>query len=68
MSPFDRTIDAFIITNPDADHIAGFLDVLKIYKVDKVFESGTLTDSKTYQNLKDELKKNNIPDILVKRE
>ena len=67
MSPFDRTIDAFIITNPDADHIAGFLDVLKIYKVDKVFESGTLTDSKTYQNLKDELKKNNIPDILVKK-
>ncbi|MCX6751146.1 MAG: ComEC/Rec2 family competence protein [Candidatus Nomurabacteria bacterium] len=67
MSPFDRTIDAFIITNPDADHIAGFLDVLKTYKVDKVFESGALTDSKTYQNLKDELKKNNIPDILAKR-
>ncbi|MFA6585892.1 MAG: ComEC/Rec2 family competence protein [Candidatus Paceibacterota bacterium] len=67
MSPFDRTIDAFIITNPDADHIAGFLDVLKIYKVGKMFESGTLTDSKTYQNLKDEIKKNNIPDILVKR-
>jgi competence protein ComEC len=67
MSPFDRNIDAFIITNPDADHIAGFLDVLKIYKVDKVFEPGTLTDSKVYQNLKDELKKNNISDILAKR-
>jgi competence protein ComEC len=67
MSPLDRSIDAFIITNPDADHISGFLDVLKIYKVGKVFESGTLTDSKTYQNLRDELKKNNIPDILVKR-
>jgi competence protein ComEC len=67
MSPFDRNIDAFIITNPDADHIAGFLDVLKIYKVDKVFESGALTDSKTYQNLKDEIKKNNTPDILAKR-
>ncbi len=66
MSPFDRTIDAFIITNPDQDHIAGFLDVLKLYKVDKVFESGTLTDSKVYQNLKDELKKNNIPSILAK--
>ena len=61
MSPFDRTINAFIITNPDADHIAGFLDVLKTYKVDKVFESGTLTDSKVYQNLKDELKKITFP-------
>lgn len=67
MSPFDRNIDAFIITNPDADHIAGFLDVLKTYKVDKVFESGTLTDSKVYQNLKDELKKNNVPSILAKK-
>jgi competence protein ComEC len=67
MSPFDRSIDAILITNPDADHISGFLDVLKIYKIDKMFESGALTDSKTYQNLKDEIKKNNIPDILAKR-
>jgi len=67
MSPFDRSIDAFIITNPDADHISGFLDVLKIYKVGKMFEPGTLTDSKVYQNLKDEIKKNNIPNILAKR-
>lgn len=67
MSPFDRHIDALIITNPDADHISGFLDVLKIYKVDELFESGTLTDSKTCQNLRDEMKKDNIPDILAKR-
>jgi competence protein ComEC len=67
MSPFDRSIDAFIISNPDADHISGFLDVLKIYKVDKVFEPGTLTDSKIYQNLKNEIKKNNILNILAKK-
>ena len=67
MSPFDRNLDAFIITNPDQDHIAGFLDVLKLYKVDRVFESGALTDSKTYQALRDEMKNNNIPDILAKR-
>lgn len=67
MSPFDRTIDAFIITNPDQDHIAGFLDILKLYKVDRVFEPGTLTDSKIYQNLKNEIKKNNIPNILAKK-
>ena len=52
MSPFDKSIDALIITNPDADHIGGFLDILKTYKVDVVFESGTLSDSKTFQNLK----------------
>ncbi|MFA5937024.1 MAG: ComEC/Rec2 family competence protein [Candidatus Paceibacterota bacterium] len=67
MPPFDRKLDAFIITNPDQDHIAGFLDVLKIYKVDEVFESGALTDSKIYQNLKNELDTKNIPDILAKK-
>lgn len=67
MSPFDKTIDALIITNPDADHISGFLDILKNYKVGVVLESGTLTDSKTYQNLREEIKKQNIPDILARR-
>jgi competence protein ComEC len=67
MSPFDKNIDAFIITNPDADHIGGLLDILKNYKVNYVFESGALTDSKIYQNLREEMKKKNIPDILLKK-
>lgn len=67
MSPFDKSIDAIFITNPDADHIGGFADVLKNYKVGIVFEPGTQTDSKTYQNLKTEIKKQNIPDVLVKK-
>jgi competence protein ComEC len=67
MSPFDKNIDAFIITNPDADHIGGLTDILKNYKVGVVFESGTLTDSKLYQNVREEMKRQNIPDILAKR-
>lgn len=67
MSPFDRTIDAVFITNPDADHIGGFSDIFKNYKVGAVFESGTLNDSKTFQNLKTEIKNQNIPDILAKK-
>ena len=67
MSPFDKSIDAIIITNPDADHIGGLVDILKNYKVGEIFESGTLTDSKIYQNLREEMKKQNIPDILAKR-
>ena len=64
---YDKSIDAILITNPDADHIGGFLDILKNYKVGKVFESGTFNDSKTYQNLEEEIKRQNIPDILLKR-
>ena len=67
LSPFDKSIDAFVITNPDADHIGGLMDILKNYKIGAVFESGTLTDSKIYQNVREEMKKQNIPDILVKR-
>jgi competence protein ComEC len=66
ISPFDRHIDAFVVTNPDQDHIAGFLDVLEIYKVGQVFYPGTQNDSKVYQNLKDEIKKKNIPMTLVR--
>jgi competence protein ComEC len=67
VSPFDRSIDALVITNPDADHIGGFLEVLKRYKVGKVFEPGTFNESKTYQNLEAEIKSQHIPDILLKK-
>jgi len=67
MSPFDRSIDVIIITNPDEDHIGGLQDVLKNYKVGEVFESGTWSDSKTYQNLEEEFKNKKIPDILAKK-
>lgn len=67
MSPFDRKIDAIVITNPDQDHIGGFLDVLKTYKVGQVFESGTFNDSAVYKNLEQEIKNKNIPDVIVKR-
>ncbi|MEI8270496.1 MAG: ComEC/Rec2 family competence protein [bacterium] len=66
MSPFDRSIDAVIITNPDEDHIGGLQDILKFYRVGKVFESGTWSDSKTYQNLEKEIENKKIPDILAK--
>jgi len=66
MPPFDRTIDAIIITNPDQDHIGGFLDVLKAYKVGQVFEPGTFNDSRTYQNLKNQIKSKNIKETLAK--
>lgn len=36
---YDRTIDVMIATHPDADHIAGLVDVLERYKVDTVVVS-----------------------------
>ncbi len=67
MSPFDRHIDAIVITNPDADHIGGFNDILKTYNVDMVFEPGTINDSKVSKNLEAEIKNKKIQNILVKK-
>lgn len=66
MSPFDRNIDAIILTNPDADHIAGFSDVLDRYNVGVVFESGTQNDSVTYQNLIKKIDDKEVPRYLAK--
>lgn len=67
MPLFDKSIDAIIITNPDLDHIGGFLDVLKVYKVGQVYEAGTWNESKTYENLKNKIKEKNIPISLAKK-
>ncbi len=67
MPPFDRRIDAVIITNPDQDHIGGLADVLKVYKVDRVFEPGTINDSKAFQNLKTEIKNKKIQNLLARK-
>ncbi len=67
MNPFDKKIDAVIITNPDADHIGGFLDVLKNYQVGEVFSSGTVSNSKTFKDLETQIQNKNIPNLLVKK-
>lgn len=59
--PFsDRSIDMIVVTNPDSDHIAGFVDVLHNYKVGAVLEPGTYNKSGVYKNLEDMIVKNNV--------
>jgi len=67
MPLFDRSIDAIVITNPDADHIGGFADVLKAYKVGQVFEPGTINESRTYRDLQETIKSKNIPNTLARQ-
>lgn len=45
---FDRSIDMLVISNPDKDHMAGFLDVLHAYTVAAVVEPGTVGASAEY--------------------
>ena len=40
LPPWDRTLDAIILTHPDADHVGGLVDVLAHYEVDTIYETG----------------------------
>ncbi len=54
--PFwQRTIDMIVITNPDKDHIGGFIPLLQTMKVGAVLEPGTSSVSATYRTLKEEI-------------
>ncbi|TAL51024.1 MBL fold metallo-hydrolase [Patescibacteria group bacterium] len=38
--PWDRTLDAILLTHPDADHITGLVGVLDRYDVETIYETG----------------------------
>ncbi len=38
--PWDRSLNAILLTHPDADHITGLVSVLDRYEVDTVYETG----------------------------
>jgi len=63
---YDKSIDMLIITNPDLDHIGGFLDILKNYKVETVLEPGTYNDSSIYKSIENIMKDKNIKRILAR--
>jgi competence protein ComEC len=40
LSPLDRSLDAILVTHPHEDHLAGFVEVLRRYDVETVYETG----------------------------
>jgi competence protein ComEC len=64
---YEHHIDTLLITNPDADHYAGFIDVLNSYGVDRVIEPGTKTLTETYKIFDAERVAKNIPKIIARR-
>ena len=65
MMPWDRHLDAILLTHPDSDHMTGFIEVLRRYKVDHFYETGTQTDKVVQERLQEEAQKQGIiPEIL----
>ena len=67
MPYYDRSIDMIIVTNPDQDHFAGFLDVLKKYDVEMVMEPGTIGKSQLYPEFEKAVAAEGATHILARR-
>lgn len=64
---YDRKIDMLLVTNPDKDHMAGFIDVLNGYKVEKIVEPGTHSPTDTYAEFEKEVSLENARRIIARR-
>ncbi len=64
---YDRHLDLIILTHPDADHVVGFQSILNDYKVDKVMEPGSNTDTATYKKIEETITTEKIPKTLARR-
>jgi competence protein ComEC len=64
---YDRSIDALIISNPDKDHFAGFIDILRSYKVNLVVEPGTVSETAVYHQFESDVAEGHIQKIIAHR-
>lgn len=64
---YDRSIDTLMVTNPDADHYSGFLDVLPSFQVNHIIEPGTKSDTDRYKQLEQEETEYHVPKTIARR-
>ncbi len=64
---YDKSIDMIMITNPDKDHIAGFIPVLKRYAVEKEIEPGTKNPSDVNATLHQLIAEKKLETMIARR-
>ena len=64
---YDRKIDMIVVTNPDQDHFAGFIDLLSRYKIEKFMEPGTKSGASSYRDLEKAVGDQKAEKIIAKR-
>ncbi|MBP9710968.1 MAG: MBL fold metallo-hydrolase [Candidatus Pacebacteria bacterium] len=67
MQPFDRSLDVVIETHPDADHIAGLVDIFMRYNVGAFIEPGVPKETATFSTLIEEVEEKDTPHLLAHR-
>lgn len=63
----DRTIDMIVVTNPDKDHMGGFVDVLENYEVSRVLEPGTKKNTLIYKKFEQSIIDHNVVKDIARR-
>jgi competence protein ComEC len=66
MPPWDRTLDAIILTHPDADHVGGFPDVLARYDVAAIYETGITNRTDAAEAWEEAVRDEAAPQRLIK--
>ncbi len=66
LPPWARRIDAILVTHPQSDHFAGFIDVLKTYRVHYVFGNGDENDTQTFGVFKKILHEQGLNPIVLR--
>lgn len=54
MAPWDKTIDAIVLTHPHADHVAGLVPVLERYDVVAIYDSGAMNRTGTMETFNED--------------
>ncbi|MFA6339127.1 MAG: ComEC/Rec2 family competence protein [Candidatus Paceibacterota bacterium] len=64
---YDRSIDMLLITNSDSDHMAGFIDLMNSYGVEKIIEQGTNPNTAIYKEVEQLEKEKGIEKVVARR-
>lgn len=67
LPPTDRYLDIVMISHPQLDHFGGIIDVLENYKVGIFLFNGVEGTAEAFKNLKDNLKENNIRQVVLRK-
>jgi len=65
--PFaDHSLDMLVVSHPDSDHFAGFLDVVGRYSVGAELSPGIISTTPAYVQLQNELAEKKVPQIVAR--
>ena len=60
-------LDAIAMTHPDADHIAGLVEVLSMYQIETIYLNGGESDSKTFKTFMTDVGSENVQVLTLSR-